>query len=197
MDRWIGEWCSYNFEAGSFHTKKLCSRLFSREVEFCWHKQRYRVFVAPFGGLRGNVHGLSMARWKAHGRLPISANWTFFAGYHGWGAMSRYCAVLKGVGHFERKFQEERGIPTNDFWHRKSRVPGLSYGGKNCRKVQPSEYGAPTLQTTDRQTTDGIAIAISKRNVIRSRLLKTKSNTTKTTMHPQQNIIQHKNITKN
>jgi len=28
MDRWIGEWCSYNFAAGSFHTKKLCSRLF-------------------------------------------------------------------------------------------------------------------------------------------------------------------------
>jgi len=28
----------------------------------------------PFGGLRGNVHGSSMARWKARGRLPISAN---------------------------------------------------------------------------------------------------------------------------
>ena len=33
---------------------------FSREVEFYWHKQRYRVFVPPFGGLRGNVHGSSM-----------------------------------------------------------------------------------------------------------------------------------------
>jgi len=31
-------------------------------------------FVPPFGGLRGNVHGLSMARWKARGRRPISAN---------------------------------------------------------------------------------------------------------------------------
>jgi len=30
--------------------------------------------VPPFGGLRGNVHGLPMARWKASGRLPISAN---------------------------------------------------------------------------------------------------------------------------
>ena len=30
-------------------------------------------FEPPFGGLRGNVHGSSMARWKAHGRLPISA----------------------------------------------------------------------------------------------------------------------------
>jgi len=30
--------------------------------------------VPPFGGLRGNVHGSSMARWKARGGLPISAN---------------------------------------------------------------------------------------------------------------------------
>jgi len=31
-------------------------------------------FVPPFGGLRGNVHGSSMAYWKARGRLPIGAN---------------------------------------------------------------------------------------------------------------------------
>jgi len=31
-------------------------------------------FVPPFGGFRGNVHGSSMARWKAHDRLPISVN---------------------------------------------------------------------------------------------------------------------------
>ena len=95
MDRWIGEWCSYNFVAGSFHTKKLCTRLFSREVEFYWHKQRYRVFVPPFGGLLGNVHGSSMARWKARGRLPISAIWTFFASYHDWGTTSRYWSKLR------------------------------------------------------------------------------------------------------
>ena len=78
MDRGIGKWCSYNFSAESFHTKKLCSRLFSREVELYWHKQQYRVFVLPFGGLRGNVHGSSMARWKARGRLPISTDSTFW-----------------------------------------------------------------------------------------------------------------------
>jgi len=33
-------------------------------------KSRY---VPPLGGLRGNVHGSSMARWKARGRLPVSA----------------------------------------------------------------------------------------------------------------------------
>ena len=118
MDRWIWEWCSYNIAAGSFHTKKLCSRLFSREVEFYWHKQRYRVFVPPFGWLRGNVHGSSMARWKARVRLPISTNWTFFASYDGRGAMSRYWSKLrcfKGVGHFERKFQGERSVPHQRF----------------------------------------------------------------------------------
>ena len=141
MDLWIGEWCSYNFAAGRFHTKK-CSRLFSREVGFYWHKQRYRVFVPPFEGLTGNVHGSATARWKARGRLPISANLTFFASYHGWGAMSWYWSkfrCLKGVGHFERKFQGERGLLTIDFWYQKSRVPGLSYGGKNRRKVQSPE----------------------------------------------------------
>ena len=29
-------------------------------------------FEPPFGGLRGNVHGSSMARWNARCRLPIS-----------------------------------------------------------------------------------------------------------------------------
>ena len=117
MDRWIGEWCSYHFAAGSFHTKKLCSRLFSREVQFYGHKQRYRVFVPPFGGLRGNVHGTSMARWKARGRLPIGDNWTFFASYHAitvealWADIGRNFAVWKGMDHFERKFHGERGVP--------------------------------------------------------------------------------------
>jgi len=31
-------------------------------------------FEPPFGGLRGNVHGSSMVRWKARCRLPISDN---------------------------------------------------------------------------------------------------------------------------
>jgi len=34
----------------------------------------------------------------------------------------------RGVGHFERKFQEEWGSPSNDVWHKKTRVPGLSHG---------------------------------------------------------------------
>ena len=34
---------------------------------------------------------------------------------------------------------------------------------KYCRKSEPPEYGARTLQTDDRQTTDGRAIAYSER----------------------------------
>ena len=34
-------------------------------------------FEPPFGGLKGNTQGSSMARWKAHCRLPINDNWTF------------------------------------------------------------------------------------------------------------------------
>jgi len=34
-------------------------------------------FEPPFGGLKVNVHGSSMARWKARCRLPISDNRIF------------------------------------------------------------------------------------------------------------------------
>jgi len=30
----MGEWLYYNLAAGSFHTKKVCSRLHSIEIEF-------------------------------------------------------------------------------------------------------------------------------------------------------------------
>ena len=62
--------------AESFHTKKLCSKFFWQKLKFTGKIAKSR-FVPPFGGIRGNVHGSSMARWKARGRLPTSANWTF------------------------------------------------------------------------------------------------------------------------
>ena len=30
----MAEWLYYNFAAGSFHTKKLCIRLYSIDIEF-------------------------------------------------------------------------------------------------------------------------------------------------------------------
>jgi len=43
---------------------------------------------------------------------------------------------------------------------------------KHCRKFQPAEYGAPTLQTDRRQKTDEIAIAYSELELDSSRSLK-------------------------
>ena len=160
MNRWIGEWCSYNFAAGSFHTKKLCSRLFSREVEFYCHKQRYRVFVPPFEELRGNVHDSPMARWKARGQLPIGDNWTFFASYHGWGAMSRHllkCRGLKGgLVNLNENFSGKAASPPTVFGISKLESVGYRTVKKNCRNFQPAEYCAPMLQTDDRRNCDSI-----------------------------------------
>ena len=44
----------YNSAADSFHTKKLCSRLSSREFDF-GRKSAVLRFNAPIWGLRGNV----------------------------------------------------------------------------------------------------------------------------------------------
>ena len=51
----------YNFAAGSFLLKKLCSRLHSIEVDF-YSKKKSSLFEPPFGRLRGNVRTSSIAR---------------------------------------------------------------------------------------------------------------------------------------
>jgi len=56
---------------------------FFRQKLYFTGKTAKSRFVPPFAGLRGNVHGPSMARWKARGRLPISANCNLFASSHG------------------------------------------------------------------------------------------------------------------
>ena len=77
------KWLYNNFAAGSFHTKKLCSRLYSTEIEF--YKNR---FWATLWGLRSNVHTPYIACWKARGRLSIRHNWNFFAICYGWDVIS-------------------------------------------------------------------------------------------------------------
>ena len=93
--------------------------------------------------LRGNVHGSSIARWKARGRLPIGANWTFFASYDGWGAMSPYLSkfrCLKGGGSLWTQISGGKGRPPPTIFGT-SKVESLGYRmvKKNCRKVQPPE----------------------------------------------------------
>jgi len=45
----------YNFVADSIHTKKLCSRLSSSEVEFYTENGRFAFSSPLWGRLRGNV----------------------------------------------------------------------------------------------------------------------------------------------
>jgi len=73
-----------------------------------------------------------MARWKARGWLPISANWTFFASSYGWGAMSKYWSKLRclkgGSVTLSANFRGKGRSSTNEFWRHTTRVPGLSHG---------------------------------------------------------------------
>ena len=61
----IADWLFYNFASERFHTTKVCSRLYSTEIEFYSEKLKNRVFYHPLGGLRGNVRTPSIARSKA------------------------------------------------------------------------------------------------------------------------------------
>ena len=97
--------------------------------------------------------------------------------------MSRYWSklrCLKGVGHFERKFQGKGARPPPTIFGVR-KLESLSY--RMVKKIAEKfnrlsgahqRYRRQTddRQTDRRQTTDGITTAYSKRNVIRSRLLK-------------------------
>ena len=45
----------YNFAANSFHTKKLCSRLSSSEVDFLMKIGRFAYLRRPLGDLEGRL----------------------------------------------------------------------------------------------------------------------------------------------
>ena len=95
--------------AGSFLPKKLCSRLHSIEVDFCSKKGKIRFLKsAP----RGNIRTSSIARWKAHVRLPIRHNCTLFASLAVTAEtlQAETCRrerFLKGVGHTDRPLKVE------------------------------------------------------------------------------------------
>ena len=77
------EWLYYNSVAGSFHTKKLCSRLYSIEIDF-YSKNKKIAFWATLPGLKGKISTPSITHWKARSRFYIRHNWTLFAIFYGW-----------------------------------------------------------------------------------------------------------------
>ena len=76
----MGEWLHYNFSARNFHTKKLCSRLYSIEIDII--KNRFLSHPLGNSGVTYALRAPSTARWKASRQLPIR--------------------VSNGVGHFEQ-----------------------------------------------------------------------------------------------
>jgi len=82
---------------------------------------------------------------------------------------SKFCYLKVGSVTLNENFRGKGASPTNDFWHQKSRVPGLSYGEKIAEKFNRlskvhQRYRQTDRQTDDRrQTTDGIAMASSER----------------------------------
>jgi len=79
------------------HTKFEVSTITCNEEMKGNAKCKNSCFEPPFGGLRGNAQGSSMARWKAHCRLPISDNSTFLASSHGCGTIKRNLSTSEVV----------------------------------------------------------------------------------------------------
>ena len=109
--------------------------------------------MPPFGGLRGNEHGSSMARWKARGRLPISANWTFFASYR----LRRYEPILveivvieRGWATFSANFRGKGASPPTNFGIKKLE----SLGYRMMKKIAENFNRLSRVHQRHRQTTD-------------------------------------------
>ena len=129
------EWLYYNFAAGSFYRKKLCSRLYWTEIELHAKKKKSSHFKRPFGDLRVRIS--SIARWKARGRVPIRHNWTFFATSYGWdvisGNLSKEAFFERGWVILSANFRRKRASPANHCQYQKTRVIAqVSCGIKVC-----------------------------------------------------------------
>jgi len=101
-------------------------------------------FEPPFRGLRGNVHGSSMAHRKERDRPPIGANRIFIPSSHGCGTIKRNLsksAFSEGVGHFERKFLVDGNVARNPVMDHKIEercsshsAAGRFYTKKHCSR---------------------------------------------------------------
>ena len=157
----------YNFAAQSFLSKQLCSRLHSTEVDFYSKKRKSLLFEPPFGRLRGNVCTSSIARWKAHVRLPIRHNWTFFTSSYCWdvtGGNQLTWAIFEGGGSLRlvegdvayqpllvgRKLE---GFPFHMVQKHRQKVLWISH------KARVWQTDGPTDGRTDRITTPKTALA--------------------------------------
>jgi len=152
----------YNFAADSFHTKKLCSRLSSSEVQFCTEIGRF-AFLSPPPPLWGlgatyDDHLRLIGKRVADFLLVLTELFSLgvtaeaLRANIGWKS-----AISLQREPVDPKFQVEWvAPPTNHSSSQKTRLNDLSYGIKNLdrsffRFVTIHAFGRRTDRRTDRQ----------------------------------------------
>ena len=106
----MDEWLWYNFATGSFHTKKLCSRLYLIESKFYLKKKNKKsLFEPPFGdlGVMYALH-LQLVRKPVVDFVFVITELLRLRRYKR--KSVKIGVFLMGVGHFECKFQTEGGV---------------------------------------------------------------------------------------
>jgi len=149
--------CRWKFS----HKKSLQQSLFDLN-RFLFTKMTNLLLEPPFGGLRGNVRTLSIARWKARGRFPIRDSWSFFASSYSWDVICRYWSKS---AHFRggwvilsTNFRWKGTSPPNHCWFQKTRMFLLSHSVDRVTLCLFIWIGYQRV--TDGQT-DGIAVGIT------------------------------------
>jgi len=139
-----------HFATGSFHTKKLCSILYSIEVHFSQNKTKKLLSEPRISGLKGNMCTPSIAR---HIEL--------------------FCYLLR-LRHYKRKsvevgifqrmwvtlsanFRWKGPSPTNHCWCQKTRVIALTCGIKNSKVITIHQRHRQMDGRTDGHNVRGIS----------------------------------------
>jgi len=121
----------YNFAADSFHTKKLCSRLSSSEVQFYTEIGRFVFLRPPLGDL--------MASYDDHLRLIGKRVVDFLLALIELLSLGVSAEALLAIigsksanllqrGPVDPKYQVQEVAPTNHYSSQKTRLNDLSYG---------------------------------------------------------------------
>jgi len=118
----------YNFAAESFHIKKLCSRLSSKDVQFYTENGYFAFLSPPLGGLEETyaVHLRLIGKLLVDFLLVIIEHFSLRATAETLQAnISWKLPVLKVVGQFGPKFQVEGDVLTNRTSCRKLRYENV------------------------------------------------------------------------
>jgi len=118
----------YNFIADCIHTKKLCSRFSSIEVQFYTENGRFAFLSSPFRGLGAtyDVH-LRLIRKRIMDFVLVLRE--LFARCYSWGAASEHqlkIVIFTPTGSVWPRISDRRGSHTNHSFCQKTKMNVLS-----------------------------------------------------------------------